>query len=213
MPILLTPQQVVDTHRPLLRLIVEALRRGTLHAQAYANWQDEPIDRALAPSHVRKGARRYLIETGQDVQNEEDIDYEAEFLSNLGLLIAATGIQMRVLRSVQGDQLPAPGHSYTRQQFYQQDLWDLMGDQEPPLGETVPAITRLVLHWSTDSEYNLDKVYLACPRAGEVTRSSVQAHWDWPIWRRHGASIDGQVQAEVTDLEIYLNDVATGSEG
>lgn len=203
-----TPQEIVETHRSLLRLIVEALRRGTLHAQEYADWMDEDIDRALAAAHVRKGARRYLIATEQDVQNEEDIDYEAEFLSNLGLSISAPGVQIRILRSAQGHLLPVPGHSQARQKFYQQSL-----DFDPlPLAVDEPApVVRLVLHWSTDSEYNLDKVYLACPKSGDLTRESVAAHWDWPIWRRHDATVDGQVQAAVSDLDIYLDDEATGS--
>src|SRR5881394_3466675 len=96
-----TPQLVVDTFRPLLRELVEAIRRGTLHAQDYATWQDESPDRALSPALVRIGARRYLKQVGEDVHNEEDemIDYEAEFLSNLGLCIKSGLIQIRILRS------------------------------------------------------------------------------------------------------------------
>ncbi len=202
-----TPDQVVSVHRPLLRVIVEALRQGTIHAQAYADWMDEAHDRALAPALVRKAARRYFIGQGQAVEDEE-LDYETEFLSNLGLSITAAGVQIRVLRSATGDQLPVPGQSQRRQDFYQQyGLFDHLVSVAFPDPATVPV--RLILHWSTDAEYNLSRVYLACPRAGGVTRDSVQAHWDWPIWRRHDVAVDGQVQAEVSDLDIYLEgDVA-----
>lgn len=209
-----TPQQVVEHYRPLLRLIVEALRRGTVHSQEYADWQDEGIDRALAPAHVRKGAKRFLLEQGQEVQNEEEVgqvsavDFETEFLSNLGLCIRSGLVQMRILRSAQGSQLPVPGHSLARQDYYTQS--DLPFEDEVISGSAAIA-GKFIVHWSTDVEYNLDRVYLACPRSGGLTRESVQAHWDWPIWRRHGIVIDGQVQAEVTDLDIYLEDEATGT--
>jgi hypothetical protein len=98
----------------LLRRAVEALRRGTIHVQEYADWKDEAIDRALAPALVRKEAKRYLIELHDDVQNEEDLDWDPEFLSNLGLALSAPGVQIRILRSAPNDMLPVPGHSEAR---------------------------------------------------------------------------------------------------
>lgn len=211
MTIIPSPEQVVQAHRSLLRLVVEALRRGTVHAQEYADWRDEPLDRSLAPALVRKGARRYLIEKDQDVQNVEEFEYEPEFLANLGLAVTADGVQIRVLRSAYGNQLPVPGHSQARRDFYTQPGLPFDDDCQATEATTAPVL-RLVLHWSTDDEYNLDKVYLGCPKAGDMTRASVAAHWDWPIWRRHGMIIDGQVQAEVKDHDIYLDVEATGSE-
>ncbi len=208
MTLLPNPESVVAAHRSLLRLTVEAIRRGTIHAQEYADWMDEQIDRALAPAHVRKGARRYLSAANQNVQNEEEIDYETEFLSNLGLSMSAPGIQMRILRSANNDQLPVPGHSHARQAFYQQSF-DIAEDTLPATADQ--PIIRLVLHWSTDAEYNLDRVYLGCPKTGALTRESTTSHWDWPIWRRHGLAIDGQVQAEVSELDIYLDIPSTGT--
>ena len=210
MTIIPSPQQVVQVHRSLLRLAVEALRRGTLHAQEYVEWQDEPIDRALSPAHVRKGAKRYLIETNQDVQDEEgSTDYEAEFLANLGLLLKSDGVQLRLLRSAAGNMMPVPGQSQARQSYYSQPGLPF-GEVENAVA-VVPDMLRLVLHWSTDDEYNLDHVYLACPKSGGETRSTVESHWDEPIWRRHSLEVDVQVQAEVTDLDIHLDATGTGS--
>jgi hypothetical protein len=190
---------------------VEALRRGTLHAQEYAAWQDEDPDRALSPALVRIEARRYLKDTDAEVHNEEDdmIDFEAEYLSNLGLCIKLGEVQIRLLRSSQGDQLPVPGHSQARKDYYNQPtLFDVLDEVQD---EVSPLRGRFVLHWSTDSEYNLDKVHLALPRAGGETRASVLAYWDWPIWRRHSLLTDGQTQAEVADLDIYLDEDATAA--
>ena len=207
-----SPQQVVEFHRPLFRMLIEAIRLGTIHAQEYSDWKDESVDRALAPALVRKGARRYLVAKEQDVHNEGEFDYEAEFLSNLGLSVTALGVQVRILRSAQGDLLPVPGQSIARQEFYHQfGLFNEMMAQAFPDPDALPL--RLVLHWSTDAEYSLARVWLACPMSGDITRESVKAHWDWPIWRRHDVTANGQVQAEVTDLDIFLEDEATGSQG
>ena len=185
-----------------------------MHAQEYSEWKDESIDRALAPALVREGARRYLVAKNQDVHNEEEEEFDCEikFLSNLGLSVTALGVQIRILRSVQGDLLPVPGHSIARQGFYHQlGLFNEMMAQAFPDPDALPV--RLVLHWSTDAEYHLARVWLACPMSGDITRESVKAHWDWPIWRRHGMTSDGQIQAEVADLDIYLEGEATGSQG
>ena len=212
MTIIPAAQQVVAANRPLLGLLVEAIRKGTVHAQEYADWQDETIDRALAPALVRKGAKRHLIDLGQNAENEEDIDYDTAFLPNLGLAISAAGIQIRILRSATNDMLPVPGHSEARKQYYTQMGFLFEDMTEPVVAEPV-AVLRLVLHWSTDQQYQLERVYLGCPKAGGETRDSVESYWDEPIWRRHNVEIDGQVQAEVTDLDIYLEDEATGTGG
>ena len=210
-----TPQQIVESHRSLLRLAVEAVRRGTLHAQDYAAWQDEATDRALAPALVRKGAKRYLVGMIPDVQNEEDVDYvdyDAEFLPNLGLSLSADGIQIRILRSAANDMLPVPGHSEARKEYYTQPGFDFGGLDFPVVAEP-PQVLRLILHWSTDEEYSLARVYLGCPKTGGETRESVESHWDEPIWRRHSLLTTGQAQAEVSDLDIYLESEGTGSAG
>lgn len=210
-----TPEEIVSAHRRLLRIAVEALRLGTVHAQEYADWKDEPIDRALAPALVRKGAKRYLIQQQQPVTDEEaadELDWDPEFLSNLGLALTAPGIQIRILRSAPGDMLPVPGHSEARRLYYTQPgLFDVLHGEDH--AAELPPLVRLILHWGTDEDYNLERVWLGCPESGGETRESVRSHWDEPIWRRHSLISDGQVQAEVTDLDIRLDSEATGSTG
>ncbi len=206
-----TPAEVVTTHRSLLRLLVEALRRGTIHALEYADWKEEDVDRAIASALVRKEAKRHLIREGQSAENEEEVDYEAEFLPNLGLIVSAPGVQIRILRSAPNCMLPVPGHSESRKKYYTQ-MGLMFEDIAPDEPAQPPAVLRLILHWSTvGKDYELDRVYLGCPSEGGETRDSVKSHWDEPIWRRHNLEVDGQVQAEVTDLDIYLDDEATGT--
>jgi len=207
------PQDILQKHKPLLRLLVEALRKGTRHAQHYSDWQDEDLDRTLAPALVRKGAKRHLLAQGTSVADEE-VEYEPEYLPNLGLAIAADGILIRILKSDDG-MLPPPGPSKKRQSFYKQQL-PLFPELDDNTTTSAPATVNLVLHWSPDEEYNLNRVYLACPEDGDTTKASVKAYWDEPIWRRTSVFTDSKTQqeeAEIQDLEIYLEADEKSGEG
>jgi hypothetical protein len=217
----------------VLRRIVEALRKGATHARWYFDEMDEDIDKALAPALVRKGAKRELLATGTEVNNEEDeqpqqgdeptavsatpANGQAEFLSNLGLAVSADGIRFRVLRSDDGT-VPVPGPSKARQAFYAQQLyfpgWEALLAEAIGTAPTIPsAVTNCVLHWDTDNEYNLTRVYLALPLGGKTTRESVELLWNEIIWRRHAPEIDGtQVDAQIIDQDIYIVGEATGTE-
>lgn len=225
-----TAQHVVQNYRPVLRRLVEALRKGTGHARWYFDVMDEDVDRALAPALVRKGAKRELLATNIDVTNEEDEPQhptvvpppppngKAEFLSNLGLAVSADGIRFRVLRSDDGV-VPVPGPSKARQAFYSQQAyfpgWAALVAEAMGSVPAIPAIpsdvTNCVLHWDTDDEYNLRRVYLALPLAGKETRDSVELLWNEIIWRKHAPEVDGtQVEAEIIDQDIYIGE-ATGT--
>jgi hypothetical protein len=208
----------MQEHAPLLAMIVSALKHGIDHAHVYAEWQDEDIDRALAPALVRKGAKRYLFEHGEAAEDEEDgatdvseVEFQAEHLPNLGLCIEANGVRIRILRSDRGN-MPVAGKSRRRQEYYAQmlPLFDPVG-----VGITADIATplNLVLHWNPDTDYNLDTVYLGCPKKGGETRASVEAHWDELIWRKHEITSHGtQVEAEVTDLSEIRLETATGTD-
>ena len=63
-----------------------------------------------------------------------------------------------------------------------------------------------------DGEYNLERVYLACPKAGGETRRSVEAYWDEIIWRRGKiAASASQVEATAEDLDIFLEEGKSGT--
>jgi hypothetical protein len=216
------PKSILQGHIGLLRLIVSGLQSGTIHTQAYADWQKEPIDRYLAPPLVRKGLKRFLARHGQEAAEEEqesvadgDLpEYRTQHLSNLGLALRAAGVCIRVLRSDHGS-LPVPGPSKARQLFYAQQAF--LPFPELSIGsddEQEPSIN-LVLYWTTDEKYNLNRVCLACPKAGNTTRESVQTHWDRTIWRHRSDEVAGtHAEAEGDELDIHLDDAeeASGTE-
>jgi hypothetical protein len=144
-----------------------------------------------------------------DDEEAEEVEYEPEYLSNLGLAVGTDGLRIRILKSDHGT-LPTPGPSKKRQQFYSQQ-----GSLFPPpaTGEEPVSAVNLVLHWSPTDEYELDRVYLACPKAGGITRASVEAHWDEVIWRRGAVSeANQQTEAQTEDLEIYLDEAESGNQ-
>ena len=168
----------------------------------------------LGPALVRKGAKRYLLAKIKAVEvSDEEVEYETESLPNLGLAVAVNGVRIRILKSDSGS-LPPPGPSIKRQQFYSQQ-GVLFGADGDSAAESLGV--NLVLHWSTDDEYSLSRVYLACPKAGDTTRLSVEVHWDELIWRSENAFLAGdvrpsgeQVEAEADELDIYLDEEGTG---
>jgi hypothetical protein len=215
-----TPQQVLEDYGGLLRTLVVALMEGTHHAQSYADWQDERVDRTLAPALVRKQAKRYLVrvsdpESGLEISDEE-IEFETEFLSNLGVAVAQGGVRIKLLKSDNGN-LPVPGPSKKRREFYAQQGELFPAAREAADAARPQAIANLVMHWVVNDEYNLIRVHLALPTAGGNTRASVESAWDEVIWRREAPNARHSVQreAELEELDIHLDDAEedTGTEG
>jgi len=114
-----TFESALDTLGPVLLIIRRALEKGTAHVQSYSEWQDEPIDRSLAPSLVRHKAKAFLLEKKQEVTEEPG--FETEPLANNGLCLRANGFQIRILKSENGS-IPPPGPSQARNRFYSQQM-------------------------------------------------------------------------------------------
>jgi hypothetical protein len=205
------PKEILRLYTPLLRMLVAALIQGSKHARAYADWQDESVDRTLAPALVRKEAKRFLSrrtysDSATQVTDEE-LEFEAEYLANLGVAVAVDGLWIKLLKSDNGS-LPVPGPSQKRQQFYAQQ-WSLFPGSAGTNGKSNGLLrANLVMHWVPDDEYNLVRIYLACPTAGDVTRASVESAWDEVIWRRGSPVSENATQAEadLDELDIRLDE-------
>jgi hypothetical protein len=199
------PEEILQRYTPTLQVLIAALLEGAKHARAYADWQDEPIDRTLSPAHVRKEAKRFLNrQDGSISATDEEVEFEPEYLPNLGLSVAVERIRFRVLRSNNGS-LPAPGPSKKRQQFYAQQGSLFPADKNDEASKDLPR-ANLVLHWNTDDEYNLTRVSLACPTGGGIKTNSVEAEWDEVIWRRESNLNAGtQAEAKADELDIHLD--------
>lgn len=196
------PQEVLADLAPILPAIHGALEDGVQHAREFFEERGVPVDPFLAPSLVRWRAKLYLEGTGRKVI---DTEYNREDLSNNGLCLHfknARRYTIRIRKSLDGT-LPVPGPSRPMQLFYQQLAFAFVDPTDS--GEDTGPLA-VVLLWNVTSHYRLQPLQLACPKAGDLTRESVEAHWY--IGVRHPAlAVEGTPSgSQVDDLNISLND-------
>lgn len=210
------PQTVLKELSHLLPIIYSALDYGTFRAQEFFDQQESEkykmINRYLAPDLVRYYAIQVLEKKGQTITHDED-DLNLEEVPNNGICICYGRYNIRILKSKNGD-LPIPGHSKTRQEFYHQlSLNFPSGSGEDERFEKI----NLLLLWDVSYPYRLGSLSLACPKAGGITKDSVVAHWHCAI---PDALLFGDLNSqtyiedvEVEDLPISLNtSTRTGTE-
>jgi hypothetical protein len=181
---------VMKKLRPvLLDRIQEAVAEGALHVVEYKTWQAEAIiDFALAPNLVRHKAKQYLTVRGQETKDEEEADkaaFKTEDVPNNGLCTKTPGFIVRILKSSEDGNVPPPGVSVTRQNFYKQDQALLDFPDRRNGNERVQPTWNLIVHWTVDSGYNLLKVSVALPidfTKSENGKLEVQCKFDEPFW-------------------------------
>lgn len=165
--------------QPLFDKIVEAIQDGTLHVPEYATSQAEEIDYALAPNLVRHKAKLYLIAQGQETREEEDgLAFEIEEVSNNGLCAKVPEFRIRILKSSEDGDVPLPGESEARRNFYNQDQ---------ALLDFAKPVWNLIVHWTVDRQYSLTRLSVALPlkiTKNEMGRPVVVCAFDEPFWTR-----------------------------
>ncbi len=200
----------------LLDQIQEAIEQGALHVLEYKNWRGEAtIDYSLAPNLVRHIAKKYLISCGQAAKGEEEADadapgFEAEDIPNNGLCINMPGFVVRILKSSEEGSVPRPGISEARRNYYRHNQGILNFEN----GSDRPQPTyNLVVHWTVDREYNLEKVSIALPydfERNENGKWDVFCLFDEPYWTRPPqpkvTSITDAPAEPVVDNEIKVEE-------
>lgn len=179
-----SPEEVFKELGSILPLIYAALDYAILKTREFFEREDQEkhVNRGLAPNLVRYWAKQYLEIHGQEVKEEQEEGEDSnsgylEKLPNNGLCLNVGRCRVRVLKSDDGE-LPIPGHSQSRQEFYSQPGLPFPEDDEED-GELPPL--KLILLWDVTRSYNLKSLSLACPMSGDTTRVSVKAHWHKPI--------------------------------
>jgi len=97
-------------------------------------------------------------------KNLDAVEIEQVNLSGLSLRVPK--YQIKMWKS-EGSDLPVPGASEPKQEFYQQPLF--------PNGTEQPNPLRLAVLWNIDWQKNLAAVWLVCPKYGD--EKSAEAHW------------------------------------
>jgi hypothetical protein len=206
----------------LLDQIQEAIAEGVLHVPEYHRWRGELIDYALAPNLVRHVAKRFLIDRGQAAEGEEVTDapgFEAEEVPNNGLCVNTPGFVVRILKSAEDGSVPRPGISEARRNYYRHNQGIL--NFENGNGNTRPQPTyHLVVHWTVDRDYNLEKISIALPydiHRNDSGRWDVLCLFDEPYWTRAQdakiARITEEAAEPLVDNDIAIEDASQEKTG
>jgi len=207
-----SPGEVQKDLELILPIINTALEHGTSNAKDFFEREDQDklIDRYLAPNLVRYWAKRYLQGAGLQV-SEEQAEFNLKPLPNNGLCLIFGRYRVRILKSDDGD-LPVPGDSVSRRNFYQQISIVYATENGEEVQEDV---SNLLILWDIDVAYNLTGLSLAYPKAGKDTKASVQVHWHVPITHPAFAfTVDAESQPanEEDDLPLQLKYVEKKTE-
>ncbi len=193
-------EEILKELGPVLPPIYGALEAGTQEAREYFESRETPIDPYLASDLARWRAKQYLDTVGHGISA---VEYEREELANNGLCVTYKNKYLVRIRKSANGLLPVPGRSKAMQYFYKQLSFGFFQGAEQ---DHQPGLLNLIILWDATNNYTLKDLVLSCPKDGEDTRASVEAHWYIPI--PHPAlSVDGQQSADVPDdLDISLDE-------
>jgi len=142
-------------HPEIYRAFEHGVYKGKTHFESESlDW-----DASAFSTIVRLHAKAYL-----KTKNLDAVEIEQVNLSGLSLRVPK--YQIKMWKS-EGSDLPVPGASEPKQEFYQQPLF--------PNGTEQPNPLRLAVLWNIDWQKNLDAVWLVCPKYGD--EKSAEAHW------------------------------------
>lgn len=163
----LPPQLALEKLRSLHPLVYQAIEQAVEEAREFFSREKTPYEPYLFANLVRYKTRRLLAELA-----DGPIMFGLSNLANNGIEIEYDGIVIRVWKADEG-QLPAPGVSRAKQEFYYQPyLPDLDISPEP---------VRLAVIWDTDSDHGLRELLLVCPKGANEPWMPGESHWLIPI--------------------------------
>ncbi len=183
----------------LFPIVYTALDNGVSKTKEFFAGQeikeDKKIDPYFAPNYVRFYAVRHLKRAGQDAYEESD-DLNVANIPNNGMHLNYGRYRIKILKSNNGE-LPVPGHSKIRQDFYSQPSF-------LDYGEAANAMPlNLLVLWNVNQGYNgLGLITLACPKAGGTTRDSVADYFHVKI-PQNMLFGDYNIADEINEQEMY----------
>lgn len=157
----LSPDQVVDDLGPLVPHMYRAIEAGVQEALLFHEGNGTSLDPYLFPSIVRWRTRLTLLAANVEVA-EEQVEVDSG-LPNNGILMTAGPYTIRLLKADHGE-VPAPGVSRPRQDFWAQPLFG----QQP--------FVNLVVIWDYDAANRSVDLTVACPRSSDVY-GNVELHF------------------------------------
>ena len=103
------------------------------------------------------------------------VGYDCAERANTGVYFTVGKYPIIMLKADDGG-IPIPRESAYKQAYYQQShqMWLFPFPRE--VREYLEG-PNLLLLWDVTEEGVLDEVQLACPKGGDITRESIEAHW------------------------------------
>ena len=188
------------------------MEEATRVCKDYFSDRGEEVDNYFFSPMVRYLTKRSLALLGftarYDVLDFNEATPHLEVLANNGLEIKFEGYCFRLLKTG-GGELPVPGPSQKKQEFYRQLPLPLGW----PTTESEEAYPNRIIMWQVDGEHKLVQLYLAAPKAGQTSKESVDAYYLVPIpypteifEPQENGTVDHIDDIEVTLKETGLTD-------
>lgn len=181
------PSETMDELRDLVAIIYRSLEHGVYEAREHFEVKSLQPEASVFSTLVRLHAKDYLLREDPNAFLVEDINL-------CGLSLQLPNHWIKIWKSEDAE-LPLPGDSAPKQDFYQQSLF--------PEG-SVPKPLHLAVLWNLDSLNNLSALWLVCPESGD--ENSATFHWRLQIPHPATIEVGTSQEAYSTDLPIKLKE-------
>ena len=173
---------------PLLPILRQLLDDAASRAREYPQMNLERRDLCFMSHLVRLHVKSGLVGLGFDCRD----------MANTGLFFTYGRYPIRVLKADEGE-LPVPGQSQKRQNYYEQGRSLELFPRETQQQAYGP---NLIILWDANADYFVDSLKLICPKAGGDTKASVEIHWqDIILSPRQWAHEQGEEDRREDDLD------------
>lgn len=154
----------------------------------YFSRRGRPVNARLATDILRYEAHWHLTRLGIEVNFEDDSANDSiepgvslNWLANNGIEGTFANWAFKLLRSRNGE-VPRPGASVRRREFFSQQPWLMPPDSE----DGVQLRPNVVLLWDFDAEYTEVSLRLAVPREVSYRNGYVRCYYNVPVQRTDG---------------------------
>lgn len=152
------PDETIADLATLLPKIYGALEHGVYEAREHFETKSLSGEASAFSTLVRLHAKDYLVREGLDAVEVQDVNL-------CGLSLQLPKHWIKIWKS-EDENLPAPGTSSPKRDFYQQPLFR---------GGETPEPLHLAVLWNLDRSNNLAALWLVCPEYGD--EKSATSHW------------------------------------
>jgi len=193
--------EVLTTYAALFELIDRALQDSIPKAKNVFDLLGGPVELTVHAGLTRYLTRLFLTSRNISTEEEEQIAFDLERVSNCGLCVNHGLCQIRILKAApQG--IPK-ATSDARSRFYCSNQYSLRFDRDES-NSTNPTPVTLVLLWSMGAEHSYGGLLIACPRR-ERADGTVDCYWITP-WQRGEETLSIR-ETRPTAPESDLNEI------